>query len=671
MFEDNCNRRFEAMGLSSKEGIELSNGPALFAAYCPKVGALVFSLLLICVFSSSLGGAQSKPQDQSDFSVLFPSGSDAPETNTSDSASYPTWWGDAPKAFKGVPCEKPGNCVQCHEENRLMDPVHTFSCNKCHGGDPEAASKETAHKDLIADPGDLRTVMKTCGACHESESLAVPKSSMALAGRMINHTRFALGGQKSPVPTHATVDCDPLRQVPKRSESDNLGDDLLRRSCLRCHLYTTGSKRWGEQRGAGCSACHAAFPNSADGRPRLHGIIRNVGMTACLKCHNSNHVGCDYVGLFEKDSHRGFRSPFVKGVQAPTIYGSEQHGLARDIHFRAGMQCMDCHLLEEIHGNGKVSDSEKKRVVITCEGCHVTGDHEAVLKTEDGVFTLLKGSGRKIPRWDADIIPHSVKNHRDRLKCIACHAGWSFQDYGFHLMLEERADYWKWAPTAAQNDPQIQELLLKNVGTYAELVQPQTGPVHPKDESMWDKPSSKDLLTGEESPGAWFRGYTERKWSRPVLGNDGTGKISILRPMYQYVISHVDSEGNVLKNSVVPVTEKGFPALINNPYSPHTTAAKGRSCGDCHGDPKVMGLGEGLFDAQRKTFTPLQQPETKMAGRSIIWDALVDLSGNPLQFSTYSNAGPMDRETLEKLVNPSEEQKLLWHKYLKGRLRQP
>ena len=42
-------------------------------------------------------------------------------------------------------------------------------------------------------------------------------------------------------------------------------------------------------------------------------------------------------------------------------------------------------------------------------------------------------------------------------------------------MLEERADYWKWAPTAAQNDPQIQELLYQNIGTEAELVPKESG----------------------------------------------------------------------------------------------------------------------------------------------------------------------------------------------------
>ena len=85
---------------------------------------------------------------------------------------------------------------------------------------------------------------------------------MALAPRMINHTRFAFGGQKSPDPTHATMDVDGLKQVPHPADSANLGDDLLRRSCLRCHLHTKGSERWGEHRGLGCSACHVAYPNT-------------------------------------------------------------------------------------------------------------------------------------------------------------------------------------------------------------------------------------------------------------------------------------------------------------------------------------------------------------------------------------------------------------------------
>ena len=134
-----------------------------------------------------------------------------------------------------------------------------------------------------------------------------------------------------------------------------------------------------------------AYPNTPDGISPIHRIFRNVGITACLKCHNGNHVGADYVGLFEKDSERGFRSPFVQGRQAPRIYGSEQHRLASDIHFQAGMGCADCHILDEIHGTGKVLKSATNSVTISCESCHVRGDHPAIITRPDGVITL--------PRW--------------------------------------------------------------------------------------------------------------------------------------------------------------------------------------------------------------------------------------------------------------------------------
>jgi hypothetical protein len=389
-------------------------------------------------------------------------------------------------------------------------------------------------------------------------------------------------------------------------------------------------------------------------------------MTACLKCHNANHVGADYVGLFEKDSERGFRSPFVLGRQAQRIYGSEQHRLVADVHFKAGMSCMDCHTLDEVHGTGDPPKSAENGVTISCEACHVRGDHPAVLKNPDGKLILLRGKGRTIPQHNSDSIPHKVEAHRAKLRCSACHAAWSFQDYGLHLMLEERADYWKWANNAGQNDPQIQDLLLRNIGTYAELVQPSDGWTPDKPEGKWESPTTMDWLTGESRPGAWFRGYTERTWSRPPLGLDGRGKISIMRPMSQFVVSHVDADANVLVDRHIPVTGGGFPALLFNPYSPHTIGAKGRACQECHGAPKAAGLGEGMQGLEKPGFKPLWAPETRIPGYSFVWHALVDDKGNPLQYSSHPSAGPLNKETVLRLLRPSDRHRAMWSKYLSG-----
>jgi hypothetical protein len=582
------------------------------------------------------------------------------------SLEFPRWWGTPPAGTEGAACRDAGQCVKCHEDHGTMDASHAIACVRCHRGNPQAEDPDEAHRGLLKDPGDLRVVEKTCGTCHPEETRRVQGSAMALAPRMINHTRFAFGGQKTSEALYAVRDFSGLEQVPHPSRSGNLGDDLLRRSCLRCHLSTRGSARWGEHRGQGCSACHVPYPNSPDGKPRPHTLVRSTGMTACLKCHNSNHVGADFVGLFEKDYHRGFRSPIVQGTQSPQIYGAEQHRLIGDVHFRAGMQCMDCHSIDEIHGTGEASRSPETRVRISCESCHVRGDHPAVLKSENGEMTLLKGQGRRIPAWNPASIPHNVEAHRQRLECSACHAAWSFQDYGLHLMLEERADYWKWAPTAAQNDPQIQELLTRNVGTFAELIPPREGPLAPKPMEDWEPPSMTDWLTGETRAGAWFRGWTVRRWENPPLGLNHRGKLSVMRPMYQYVVSHVDAEDRLLVDRHVPPTGGAFPALIFNPYTPHTTSRAGRPCHECHGSPKAAGLGEGVMGIAKPGHKPVWRPEQQVPGHEFVWDAIVDETGKALQRSSHPGAGPLGAEAVKKLLNPSERHRALWHKYLRG-----
>lgn len=635
-------------------------------ASCIRIGLAVTlaGLAAILLVSYSLCGSERRTTTPAD-PELIPAHS---RENTSPAPWYPAWWGKAPEIPASAQCKDPGMCVSCHEAQANMDPSHAFACVRCHGGDPRAEDTERAHAGIVSDPGDLKELHKTCGKCHPEEAKRVKSSAMALAPRMIAHTRFAFGAQKEPTPVHGTMADHALSLVPHPSRSSNLGDDLLRRSCLRCHLYTRGSDRWGEHRGVGCSACHVPYANSADGKSKSHSIIRSTGITACLKCHNGNRVGADYVGLYEKDFHRGFHSPYVGGAQGPTIYGAEQHRLTSDVHFRAGMPCTDCHTLDEIHGSGKTPTSPEPGVCISCESCHVRGDHPAVLKTPEGTMTLLRGGGRTVPRWKSSSIAHRVDAHRTKVRCSACHAAWSFQDYGLHLMLEERADYWKWAPISEQNDPQIQALLRRYVGTFVNFVPPLTGPVPPVPEGQWGPPLTRDWISGEERPGAWYRGHTARRWSRPPLGQDHRGRVSVMRPMHQYVVSHVDAQGKLLLDRKIPTTGHGLPALIFNPYAPHTIARKGRACQDCHGSAKAAGLGELLRGFEKPTATAVWRPESQIPGHQFRWDALVDENGKVLQNSTHPGAGPLSAETMKSLLNPSDRHRAAWYLYLRERM---
>jgi hypothetical protein len=234
-------------------------------------------------------------------------------------------------------------------------------------------------------------------------------------------------------------------------------------------------------------------------------------------------------------------------------------------------------------------------------------------------------------------------------------------------MLEERADYWKWAHLAGWNDPQIQSLLERNIGTEGELIPPRSKIIPARPEESWSKPATHDLLTGRMTPGAWFGSLTARLWSDPPLGVDHHGKVVILRPMRQYVISHVDANENLLVDRQIPITGAGAPALIWNPYSPHTVVSPGRPCHECHGAPKTLGLGEGKTGAAKPGLKPLWLSEKKIPGREFRWDAIVDEAGTPLQSTSRPGAGPLDFATLKKLQTPSPLFKKRFHEFLAGR----
>ena len=178
--------------------------------------------------------------------------------------------------------------------------------------------------------------------------------------------------------------------------------------------------------------------------------------------------------------------------------------------------------------------------------------------------------------------------------------------------------------------------------------------------------SHERLAEGEVRPGAWFRGFTARRWSRPTLGLDHVGKVSIMRPMYQYIISHVDADQNLLVDRHIPSTARGFPALIYNPYTPHTTALLGNPAMIVMAIPKPWGSGEGFMGIEKPEFNNIWRPEQKVPGHSFVWDAVVNQNGEPLQFSSHPGAGPLDAKTLNALLKPSTRHRAMWYRYLKG-----
>ncbi len=53
----------------------------------------------------------------------------------------------------------------------------------------------------------------------------------------------------------------------------------------------------------------------------------------------------------------------------------------KDIHLEKGMHCVDCHFVQDAHGNGKLYGETRNAIEISCEDCHGTIQHKATLKT--------------------------------------------------------------------------------------------------------------------------------------------------------------------------------------------------------------------------------------------------------------------------------------------------
>jgi hypothetical protein len=471
------------------------------------------------------------------------------------------------------------NCLSCHQGIEDISPEHTFDCKICHIKPEIQDYPIENHEIIIRNPSDPKYVNMFCKKCHEKEIKNVNTSLHATMAGIINQTRYLWGAQTAAFPPvySANSALEPLPEpvnLPKTLK--DLVDDFLRKKCLRCHIGRDGFPEKGLYRASGCAACHVIYNNEGKylgkdmaidknkkGYPEYHKFTRKIPNFQCLHCHNSNHVGADYEGLFEHDYDDAYRSP----VPSEIIYGMDYHHLAKDVHAEKGLWCMDCHSKNDIMGDGKLYGYELAVSMIKCSDCHGgflkqkpnKSLSNIVYKSGKSYFSSKNGNLYELKIFSRDVISHSIFNH-EKLRCSACHAQWSFQDYGLSVIREDIANCQKWERLKLQGDPYLEDFF-KNPGS----------------------PFSLDLLDGKTKKGIWFLGWRFMRWEFMPLGIEN-GKYAILRPMYQYFVSYVDERGEVIIDS-----KKTHWAFM--PYVPHTISPFGKNCEACHLNPVTAGLG--------------------------------------------------------------------------------
>ncbi len=494
------------------------------------------------------------------------------------------------------------DCLSCHSGIESMGKNHDFGCSACHILPEERKERflEGNHPKVIRNPSDPAVADLFCLPCHRKEIDRVNNSLHGTMAGMINQTRYLWGAQDRAAPALYGLS-GPFQPLPKQDMAASLEspaglvDDFLRRKCLRCHLHSKGTDGPGLHRASGCAACHVlydddglykggdrAMAGSGTGYPVRHAFVRKIPDRQCLHCHNHNHVGADYHGLFEHDFSRTYRSPMVEGKPAQPIYGLHNHRLAKDIHAEKGMWCIDCHSGRDVMGDGNAYSFQMEASAIACSDCHggwgkkgPDGSIGAMRKGNNGLaFVSASGKEHALPPFPPHGASHGIPAH-EKIRCSACHAQWSFQDYGMSVIREDVLWTYKWDGLTAQGDPALQKILEKC------LADPETS-----------YPVFRDRLTGEEMTGIWSMGWRFRRWEWMPLGVDARGNYAVLRPLYQYLVSYVDQSGKTVLNSVAPErgdhSGKGWAFM---PYVPHTTGPVGRACNACHRNRIAAGLG--------------------------------------------------------------------------------
>jgi hypothetical protein len=444
-----------------------------------------------------------------------------------------------------------------------------------------------------------------CGKCHRSHLERMQSSQMFTAAGMIDQIQATWEGEQSGIRygSQSADLYDPsgkeLQQVDV-SQLDDLSGELFRKFCARCHVARHQDPSSGAGNPAGCAACH--FPYGEGGLYRggdrtmlgrsPHGDNHRMhilpGLQSCYQCHHrSGRVALSYQGLM--DGNNGMVP--TKNSQRGPIKGSDQRNfthIAADVHFAAGMDCIDCHTSRELMGDGYAYQNMHGQLEISCESCHgsVTASPayraivrenedpvresssykmqmrpgmEMILTTKQRPFSNVfhvdgnvvvqsKQSGRlfrsKVITGTAE---HTIVGH-ERLACSSCHSRTVVQCYGCHTQYDKNGyhiDFIKGAATKGQ---------------FSE---------------------TEDYRTLYPFP----------------LALNQQGQISPVTPGCQTFVTVVEEDDSLSKEGEVALY-KGKRQLRFAAFFGHNVGKKAVGCAECHADPTFLGFGQHVVEGR-------------------------------------------------------------------------
>ena len=468
-------------------------------------------------------------------------------------------------------------CLQCHK-NKIsgFSDKHAFAatqCTTCHKGDNTASDLPLAHKGLIAYPGDMKHADTACGSCHAKRVNDVTHSLMNTGKGIVASTRHAFD---EPVVNNIGSGFKSLAHTP--------ADSLLRKLCASCHLGNSKSTHALDvtrDRGGGCSACHInSYPK--DQHPALTSGVEDG---RCFGCHSrSGRISLNYAGLAE-----AIPDELPAGNAAGVLQLADGRQVIKrpaDVHYKAGMGCIDCHTSTGLMGGNDNTRHQQQAVDIRCTDCHKNESAKITLSSwpekYDSLKQYIKGDRLSqqsflttahsgTPLWNISLdqndtaqlqpklggpalpVPvytagsHPLEKEHERLHCSACHSQWAPQCYGCHT----------------EYDPQGVQ---------------------------------KDHLLKKQTEGRWKEQRWDVRSDLPSLGVTKDNKIKPFVPGMIMTIAHPDWPADKFRRRFAP-------------SEPHTTG-KSRSCESCHRSSIALGLGQGEFTrtGDQWTFKATEKP---------------------------------------------------------------
>lgn len=515
--------------------------------------------------------------------------------------------------LKSVLGRKEG-CIVCHKMEGFESSHNpdAIGCYSCHRGNAFTLNTSAAHSGMILIPGNLDDAHLTCGTtqCHPDIIPRINNSIMSTLSGIVSVNRFVFDESDSP---------SMLNHIKEIKQSN--ADSHLRNLCASCHLGNPKTELGPINelsRGGGCNACHLSYNKDAivqlnkyqkskfsDKRlneavielPRFHPQLNlNITNDHCFGCHSrSGRISTNYEGWFEtlykEDDIKTIKNSKImleyndeklKQVQQSSnrqelrilMDGRVFQKTDEDIHYKSGMECIDCHIAQEVMGDGNLYKHKEEQVKIQCIDCHS-------YNTKSISYEKLDYESRKIidlkktKRENTNFISTANGN-------LALTNSYQSENGIKYLLTKNNKDSLQLKPPAfICTEGKAHQRLSCNschtqwvsycVGCHTEF--------NPDEEGF-------DLLDNKDIKGSWIEKASEFYQDYPTLGikKDRSGKefVDTFVPGMIIKIEKIKSGKN----------KKIFKRLFAPTFS-HTVNKNGRNCKSCHNNSLALGYGKG------------------------------------------------------------------------------